>query len=1354
MAAQPHRGPSPLLKVLTHNVGGLNSAAKVNQVLAAWRNLGAHLVLVQETWVNHRGQGCSEAQLSLWLQQAAEHLQIPQLQVWFCNNTQADGHRAGVAVVQLSSPPSGQLQVLVTHRSPDGRCMRVRLRWAGHKLHLLNTYWPNDRQQQQQFITSTLLPAATHLRQHSLVTMGDFNFVPNAELDRTLLPDGTAWNADRASETRMERSLNDQLQQANQPSVDAFRSKHPTARGFSYLTGRSGARLDRVYVPGSLLPFVHACRVIHRSAGDHLPVLLSLLPKAARLAARGPGLWRAKVAFLQAPALQHKLLQWVQPMVQVGMHTAEEDLLQWWSEMKGNMQRVVKGLQQEHARSNHNPAAVHDAATALDIAMQQLLAAPAADPAQIQAAAVARSNYQAATRAPAVAAAQQQRTSWLHHRECPGPTITRLLKPHSSQGSPTTLTDPGGQLVTDPAAVANLLVTHFAGISAQPQTDMAAQRAVLEAMTAQQQQGQARAMPAQAAAEAGSGAITEEEVRRALRKMARNKAPGPDGLPSELWQVGEGVWAPLLARLYSVMSAQHQLPADFALGRVAPIYKAGDAAQASNYRPITVLNADYKILAKVLTQRFGRALANSIGTEQSAFLPGRHIGDGIALAQLLPAALSLNQQPGAVVLLDIAKAYDTVDRAFLYQVMRAHGASDGMVRWVQLLLQDTRAVACIHGHVSRAASWQAGVRQGCPLSPLLYLYVGEALACWLRSHPQLGVVVDGQRYVSNHFADDTKVFLASLEAPLLQELLQHLQVFAAASNQHANAGKSSAVPVGTLPAAAPGDEAPIPVRTSARSLGVQVHKVPTQPLQLPARALRGAVREPPPQPAQPPSEQWEARTRAVAAMSGMVAGLPISAMGRGMGVSAYALSTALYHAEHEGLPEQTADALHRTLSRAVDRPRRLPGVHSRLLSGSPSAGGSGLLPVREHVTGRHIAQATALLHLLLPPPPQQQQPQQQEQQQQPQQQQAPPEPQWLPLARHVLQQVCPTLHPAQTLLLAAYASAAQIQQGRLSGVSRQRLLIPDGPLRRMGIALQRLGPLSFHPLHPARPQAQPQQWLQAQLDPATLAAAIPALVWGNQLQQPLSEALGPGRLVSVKAATSLQLHQQGIQQERERLHREYAQQAFQTAALPPDSIQLRTASFCKSFQQVWKLPVENRHKEVLWRLAVNGVAGAGGHDICLRPPCACGYQLTDAQVHRQDSKLQRQHVFWDCPVAQSVREQLQLGLGGAAPAVQQWQVWLLQPPPRVRPAVWRLVALAALEAMEYGRRFARCCPSALPPGTPLPSGGLAGQGLLPVSPLCRPVSSLGRGLDSRVALSPGCAARAVTDLLLWASTLR
>jgi hypothetical protein len=96
---------------------------------------------------------------------------------------------------------------------------------------------------------------------------------------------------------------------------------------------------------------------------------------------------------------------------------------------------------------------------------------------------------------------------------------------------------------------------------------------------------------------------------------------------------------------------------------------------------------------------------------------------------------------------------------------------------------DTRAYTVVHGHVSNAQTWQAGVRQGCPLSPLLYLFVAEALACWHtrswgRQYPELGVLVANQRHVSLHHADDTKVFLSSLQPESVQSLVVRLDTFA------------------------------------------------------------------------------------------------------------------------------------------------------------------------------------------------------------------------------------------------------------------------------------------------------------------------------------------------------------------------------------------------------------------------------------------------------------------------------------------------------------------------------------------------------------------------------------------------
>jgi hypothetical protein len=105
---------------------------------------------------------------------------------------------------------------------------------------------------------------------------------------------------------------------------------------------------------------------------------------------------------------------------------------------------------------------------------------------------------------------------------------------------------------------------------------------------------------------------------------------------------------------------------------------------------------------------------------------------------------------GAALFLDIAKAFDSVSRAFLYQVMHTLGASEGMVAWARLLLSHSLATTHANGVESSPAEWHAGFLQGCPLSPLLYLFVAQALTSWLRAQPLLGVQIAGLRHVSSH----------------------------------------------------------------------------------------------------------------------------------------------------------------------------------------------------------------------------------------------------------------------------------------------------------------------------------------------------------------------------------------------------------------------------------------------------------------------------------------------------------------------------------------------------------------------------------------------------------------------------
>lgn len=121
---------------------------------------------------------------------------------------------------------------------------------------------------------------------------------------------------------------------------------------------------------------------------------------------------------------------------------------------------------------------------------------------------------------------------------------------------------------------------------------------------------------------------------------------------------------------------------------------------------------------------------------QTAILSGRRIGENALFLQLIPHLLARGGSEGSrrtayVAFCAFKNAYDTVDRSFLLQVMERLGVGEGLLRWTRLLFSNTRASALVNGHLSSPITFHAGVRQGCPLAPFLYLFIGQALHCHL-----------------------------------------------------------------------------------------------------------------------------------------------------------------------------------------------------------------------------------------------------------------------------------------------------------------------------------------------------------------------------------------------------------------------------------------------------------------------------------------------------------------------------------------------------------------------------------------------------------------------------------------------
>ena len=261
------------------------------------------------------------------------------------------------------------------------------------------------------------------------------------------------------------------------------------------------------------------------------------------------------------------------------------------------------------------------------------------------------------------------------------------------------------------------------------------------------------------------GYLTVNEVLAALNGMARGKSPGSDGLPMEFYVT---FWDILGSDLVEVLNASldhGSLSSSQRIALISLIYKKGDRLLHKNWRPISLLNVDYKLSARTLAACLLKVLQDVIHPDQTCGVPGRYIGENVALLRDVVHYVNENNLPAAVLALDQEKAFDRVDWGFLLATLDHMGFGPSFVSWVKLLYSNIRSTVLINGYTSNPFWPSCGVHQGCPLSPLLYVISIEVLAANLRSHPSIvGLRLPGipdPLPVLSLYADDTSVISIS-----------------------------------------------------------------------------------------------------------------------------------------------------------------------------------------------------------------------------------------------------------------------------------------------------------------------------------------------------------------------------------------------------------------------------------------------------------------------------------------------------------------------------------------------------------------------------------------------------------------
>ena len=284
--------------------------------------------------------------------------------------------------------------------------------------------------------------------------------------------------------------------------------------------------------------------------------------------------------------------------------------------------------------------------------------------------------------------------------------------------------------------------------------------------------------------------ITLQECWLALKCFKQNKSPGCDGLTSEFYQK---FWKEIGPKLVETLNSSKQkghLSQSQRRGVITLLEKRGkDSSKIKNWRPVSLLNVDYKILTKTLAKRIEKTLPNVINNDQSGFLKGRYIGEGVRFVEDLIDLYDNSNQSGIILQLDFEKAFDSVEWDFLFATLEKFGFGQGFISWIKCCYTDIVSCVMNNGYSSEWFQLSRGVRQGCPLSVYLFLLCVEIMACMVRENKDItGLVMNGNEHKVKQFADDCTCTLKCERS--VHNLIKTINIFSNVSGLKLNLEKS------------------------------------------------------------------------------------------------------------------------------------------------------------------------------------------------------------------------------------------------------------------------------------------------------------------------------------------------------------------------------------------------------------------------------------------------------------------------------------------------------------------------------------------------------------------------------------
>lgn len=735
------------VKIASLNANGLQVASKRRAIFHTMRQLDLDFCLLQET---HSTTDLA----AVWQRE------------WGGEIIYSHGlsNARGTAILVKRN---SDFEILAEATDDEGRVTILKIKNEQSTIVLGNVYAPTQDDSTQQIkIIDFIEDVLETFQCQDIILGGDFNLILNPNLDRIDLSTATGVSG------RYRDRINALLHELH--LCDVWRLMNSNKKRFTFRRGRYASRLDYIFLSEHLVNTDTKTSIIPCSLSDHDVITLAIGPSTTML---GPGLWKLNNDLLfndryielitntiqEASSDDHEMdpnaaWEWIK-------HRIKEESRAFSGKIKAEQRRLEKDLT---ARINELQIRIDKGNTDCQIEYEDLKR-------ELRELELHRANI----------IMLRSKANWALHGERTSKYFLNLEKIRAKNRAISQLVTEAGDIVEDPKDILEEQRIFFKNLYCK-QDEGADLQSLEQLNLAEDLIPKINDMDKRRLEQP----FSIEEFKRALQELNKGRCPGSDGLTPEFYIKFWDVLSPQLCESLLFSLQEGKMSMEQRRGVISLIPKKDtDRRFLTNWRPVTLLNTDYKILSKAVATRLQSCLPQIIHEDQKGFMKNRYIGENIRTTQDIIEHCEKEELPGFVVALDYRKAFDSVRWQLIQKALEIFNFGDFFRSCVRSLSCEIETCVMNAGLTSKYFYPKNGVRQGCCVSPLLFTVCVELLACMIRQNDRItGINIRNTHYKISQFADDATCYADSTDS--VEHIKRTLSLFSTYSGLFINQNKS------------------------------------------------------------------------------------------------------------------------------------------------------------------------------------------------------------------------------------------------------------------------------------------------------------------------------------------------------------------------------------------------------------------------------------------------------------------------------------------------------------------------------------------------------------------------------------